>query len=57
MLAPAGRSGDRALDLLNRFGAGAVTFALLTFAAGWLHLLYAAAYIPVAVVCAGLLLS
>src|SRR3712207_823885 len=40
-------SGDRLLDVLNRLGLGALAFALLTFAAGWLGLLYAAAYIPV----------
>jgi hypothetical protein len=47
VLAPLARSGDRALDLLNRFGAGAVAFALVTFAVGWLGLLYPAAYVPV----------
>ena len=54
VLAPLGQSGDRALDLLNRLGAGAVAFALLTFAAGWLGLLYPAAYVPVLVVAAAL---
>jgi hypothetical protein len=47
VLAPLRSSGDRALDGLNRLGAGAVAFALATFAAGWLGLLYAAAYVPV----------
>lgn len=46
LLAPLGSSGDRALDTLNRLGAGAVAFTLATFAAGWLGLLYAAVYIP-----------
>jgi len=35
---------DPVLDLLNRVGAGAIAFALLTFAAGWLGLLYPTAY-------------
>ena len=35
---------DPVLDLLNRVGAGAIAFALLTFAAGWLGLLYPMAY-------------
>src|SRR6266511_3375493 len=52
LLAPLGSTGDRALDSLNRFGAGAVAFALLTFAAGWLRLLYAAAYIPLLIAAA-----
>jgi hypothetical protein len=47
VLAPLPRSGDRALDLLNRFGAGAVAFALVTFAVGWLGFLHPAAYVPV----------
>jgi 4-amino-4-deoxy-L-arabinose transferase-like glycosyltransferase len=47
VLAPLGSSGDRALDALNAFGAGAVAFALLTLGAGWLGLLYPAAYVPV----------
>jgi hypothetical protein len=45
-LATLGTSGDRALDALNRLGAGAVAFTLATFAAGWLGLLYAAVYLP-----------
>jgi hypothetical protein len=60
VLAPLGTTGDRALDGLNRFGAGAVAFALLTFAAGWLELLYAAAYVPLlvaAAVCGGVALA
>jgi hypothetical protein len=52
LLAPLGSTGDRALDGLNRFGAGAVGFALLTFAAGWLRLLYAAVYVPLLLVAA-----
>lgn len=37
----------RNADPLNRFGLGAVAFAFLTFAAGWLGVLYAGAYVPV----------
>jgi hypothetical protein len=40
------RVRDRHLDLLNRLGVGVVSFALLTFAAGWTRLLYQAAYLP-----------
>jgi hypothetical protein len=47
LLAPLGSSGDRALDALNRLGAGALGFALATFAAGWLHLLDPAPYVAV----------
>jgi Dolichyl-phosphate-mannose-protein mannosyltransferase len=47
LLAPLGHSPDRILDTLNRIGAGAVGFALLSFAAGWSGLLYPAAYLPV----------
>jgi hypothetical protein len=39
--------GDPLLDGLNRLGVGAVSFALLTLAAGWSRLLYPAAYLPV----------
>lgn len=53
LLAPLRPSGDRALDALNRIGAGALAFALATFAAGWLGLLYAEVYVPVAVLSAG----
>jgi len=42
VLAPLGRSSDRALDGLSRLGAGAVALALLTWTLGWLGLLYAA---------------
>ena len=49
VLAPVGSTGDRGLDTLNRFGAGAVAFALATFAAGWLGAVYALAYVPVVV--------
>jgi hypothetical protein len=52
VLAPLGSSGDRAFDVLNRLGAGAVAFSLLTFAAGWLGLLYTAAYVPLLVLAA-----
>jgi hypothetical protein len=47
VLAPLRPTGDGALDLLTRIGAGAVAFALGTFAVGWLGLLYAALYVPV----------
>jgi hypothetical protein len=46
VLAPLGRTGDRPLDLLNRLGAGAVAFALLTFGVGWLGFLYAQLFVP-----------
>ena len=39
--------GDPFLDALNRLAIGAVSFALLTLAAGWSRLLYPAAYVPV----------
>jgi hypothetical protein len=39
--------GDPLLDLLNRVGVGAISFALLTFAAGWSGVLYAAVFLPV----------
>ncbi len=45
LLAPLPRSGDRALDALNRLGAGAVGFSLLTAAAAWLHVLHRAPYL------------
>jgi hypothetical protein len=45
-------TGDRLLDALNRFGVGAVAFALLTFFAGLVGLLYPAVYVPVLVACA-----
>ncbi len=41
------RVGGAVLDLLNRVGVGALSFALLTFGAGWAGLLYRAAYLPV----------
>nr|MDQ3822138.1 hypothetical protein [Actinomycetota bacterium] len=44
--------GEAGLDALNRFGVGAVGFALLTFAAGVAGLLYTALYVPVLVACA-----
>jgi hypothetical protein len=49
VLAPLGRTGDRPLDLLNRIGAGAVALALLTFALGWLGLVYEAVFVPLLV--------
>ena len=39
--------GDALLDLLNRVGAGALGFALLTFGAGWDGILYRSVYLPV----------
>ncbi|HEV8102528.1 MAG TPA: hypothetical protein VGP69_02220, partial [Gaiellaceae bacterium] len=39
--------GDPVLELLNRLGIGAISFALLTFGAGWAGWLYPAAYLPV----------
>ena len=39
--------GDRLLDLLNRIGIGAISFALLTFAAGWAGLLYPLPFLAV----------
>jgi len=47
VLARGPRVGDPLLDLLNRVGVGALSFALLTFAAGWAGLLYRAVYLPV----------
>ena len=45
LLSPLGASGDGALDLLNRLGAGAVAFALITFGGGWLGLVDPVAYL------------
>jgi hypothetical protein len=44
-LARAPRVADPVLDLLNRVGLGVLAFALLTFAAGWAHLLYTPPYL------------
>jgi hypothetical protein len=44
--------GDAFLDLLNRVGIGAVSFALLTFAAGWARVLYPGTYLPLFAVAA-----
>jgi hypothetical protein len=52
LLARVPRSGDALLDGLNRFGVGAVGFALLTFLAGLAGLLYPAVYVPILVACA-----
>jgi len=52
LLARVRPSDDALLDGLNRFGVGAIAFALLTFAAGLAGLLYTAFYVPVLVVCA-----
>jgi hypothetical protein len=54
VLRPLGSTGDSALDILNRLGVGAVFFGLATFAAGWLGLLYAAAYVPLLALAAGI---
>jgi hypothetical protein len=45
VLAPLSGAHDRGLELLNRIGAGAIAFALLTFAAGLAGLLYREAYL------------
>jgi hypothetical protein len=47
LLTPLGSTGDRLLDMLNRIGAGALAFALATFAVGWAGLLSSAAYLSV----------
>jgi hypothetical protein len=52
VLAPLGSTGDRAFDALNRLGAGAVAFSLLTFGVGWLGLLRRAGYMPLFVLAA-----
>jgi hypothetical protein len=52
LLASVRRTGDALLDTLNRFGVGAVAFALLTFVAGLAGVLYTAVYVPVLVACA-----
>jgi hypothetical protein len=52
VLARVRSSGDRLLDLLNRLGAGALGFALLTFLAAVGGLLYTALYVPLLVACA-----
>jgi hypothetical protein len=41
------KSGDTRLDALNRIGAGAIAFALVTFAAGWAGVLHPVAYLAV----------
>lgn len=46
-LAPFPAVADRRLETLNRLGAGAIGFALLTFAAGWAGALHRAAYLAV----------
>ena len=52
LLARVPRSGDRLLDALNRFGVGAVGFALLTFFAGLAGLLFSWLYVPLLAACA-----
>ena len=54
VLRPLSGTGDRLLDGLNRLGVGALSFSLLTFAAGWLGLLYASAYVPLFALAAAL---
>lgn len=44
LLHPLRSSGDRLLDLLNRVGAGAVGFALLTMGLGWAGALHSTAF-------------
>jgi hypothetical protein len=53
VLAPVPVTDDRALVVLNRIGAGALVFALATFAAGWAGVLSSASYVAVFVVAAG----
>jgi hypothetical protein len=52
VLAPVTANGDRLLDALNRIAVGAIAFALLTLAAGWLRLIYLEVYLPVLVLMA-----
>jgi hypothetical protein len=52
LLARVPRSGDALLDLLNRFGMGAVGLALLTFGAAAAGVLYRPVYLPVFALCA-----
>ena len=52
LLARVRPTGDRVLDGLNRFGVGAVAFALLTFFAAVAGVLYSAVYVPGLVACA-----
>lgn len=52
VLAKGLRVGDPLLDLLNRVGVGVLSFAILTFAAGWARLLYRPAYLAIFVVAA-----
>jgi hypothetical protein len=47
LLSPLPPVTDHRLDILNRIFAGAIGFALLTFAAGWAHLLYRDAYLAI----------
>ena len=47
ILARGPRVGYPLLDRLNRVGVGALSFALLTFGAGWAGLVYRTAYLPV----------
>jgi hypothetical protein len=54
VLAPMAVRGDRALDVLNRIAIGAITFALLTLAAGWARLVYRDVYLPVLVLTASI---
>jgi hypothetical protein len=47
LLLAALKSGDTRLDALNRIGAGAIAFALLTFGAGWAGVLHPIVYLAV----------
>jgi 4-amino-4-deoxy-L-arabinose transferase-like glycosyltransferase len=47
LLLTALKSGDTRLDALNRIGAGAIAFALLTFGAGWAGVLHSIVYLAV----------
>src|SRR5687768_12124133 len=41
------KSGEARLDALNKIGAGAIAFALVTFAAGWAGVLQPVVYLAV----------
>jgi hypothetical protein len=54
VLAPLDVGGVRLLDALNRIAVGAITFALLTLAAGWAGLIYRDVYLPILVLTASI---